>query len=109
MILASLELLMLPASLLGTDFAAAVKVPNVNRITNSASFVATVGVYNVCVVFPAVVFAPAVAIVCVVAGLPHDSTDAPTTPVDAPSALHCRIRQIQICLHQWKTHQPCRL
>ncbi len=55
MILASLELLMLPASLLGTDFAAAVKVPNVNRITNSASFVATVGVYNVCVVFPAVV------------------------------------------------------
>ncbi len=43
MILASLELLMLPASLLGTGFAAAIKVPNVDRITNAASVVATVG------------------------------------------------------------------
>jgi hypothetical protein len=39
---------MLPASLLGTGFAAAARVPNVDRITNAASVVAIyVGVCNV--------------------------------------------------------------
>ncbi len=55
MILASLELLMLPASLLGTGFAAAAKVPNVDRSTNATSVVATVSVCDVSFVFPAAV------------------------------------------------------
>jgi len=52
---APLELLLFPAFMLGTGFAAAARVPNFDRITNAASIVATVDVNDVSVVFPAAV------------------------------------------------------